>query len=674
MKIPVTEGGMGSARGPAMAEVQVGGQRTAAALGRAADTAGQIAGDLIRAETEQKDAADRLTAGKSLIDYRDALNTLHDGVRDSLRDGTLASEDDARAAYEDGLSAIDAVELPNIGQRVKQDLQLSLAETKQKASFGFDEVLRGWRGDQVQKTTMASLDAIGRQAVAPGANMAAIEAQIDATVGTAAKASTNIDPAWLDAQRRGAKDAAWTNNVARRIELGENSMKELQAVEHDLIAADGKYAGKLQGDNSNALLARVRSAKDRLTARWEQAAAKRDANAKRMLDTYQQVYSSGFPVGDKLREQVRQATKGTEYEQAFNDAMADESAVGEMLKRPVADQQQYIVTRERELRTGKVNDPKEIRRFNALANAFNQNIKSMSESPMEWNETRLGQPAPRLSASLLLSADGVDAAAGVLRDRVATLDAMSKQTGVPMSAPLFKEEADQIGGIIKSQTPTERAKTLGVLANAIDDPAVYKAAVKQMLGDDPRAYAAGLAHGLGYTTTEGRSVGAMIEQGSVILRDKSVIVPKAGSADDGTKAAFNEYITTDMMPAGGSARDTYYQASLAIYAKLAADEVKLGRTLDTKLFQRAVRIAVGGVVSYYGQDVIAPRYGMSDDEFTTKMDSALDTAARRAGVDYNLSDMRLVASDTVPGRYFVMEDPIHPFVDKAGKPIFVEVK
>lgn len=675
MRIPTeVGGGRAVARGPVMPEVTQAGQRTEAALGRAGQTAGAIANDLLREEAERKAAADRLVAGKALLDYRAKTADLIRATKDKLASGELASEDDARAHFEESMADLDAVDLPGVGRDAKQGLQEVLAGERQKVTFGFDDVLRGYRGAQVKKTALSSLDAIGRQAISPDANMGAIEAQIDATISTASKAGTDVDPAWLDGQGRAAKAGAWASNAARRIELGESSMDELKAIENDLTAKDGRYAGKLDADSANMLLARARSQKDRLTARWEAAAAKRDASARRVLDQYQQVYSSGFPVGDELREQARQATKGTEYEQAFTDAMADEQAVGEMLKMPVADQQAFIVQRERELRTGKVNDPKEIRRYNALATAFGQNIKAMTDSPMEWQETRTGQELPRISAPMLLSSDGVGTAVKILQDRVVTLDATTKQSGVPVKAPLFKEEAEQLGAIVKAQSPTERARTLGVLAKGIGDQQVYKAAVKQLLGDDPRAFAAGIAHGMDLRTTEGRKVGEMIEQGSAILRDKSVISPKAGSADDGTLAAFNSYITASMVPMGSQQRDLYYQSALSIYAKLAAEDGKLGQQLDTKTFERAVRIATGGVVEYRGQPMIPPRYGMSGDEFEQKLDAGLMSAAKANGIDYDLRDMRLVADDAVPGRYYVMADAIHPQRDKNGMALFVEVK
>lgn len=675
MRIPNDAGGTAIARGPALPEVGQRGQRTAAALGNAAQTMGAIGQDMIQEDAKRKDAADRLEAGKVLLEHRAAVSDLLNGAREGLRTGQLKDENEARAFFDDGLAELDGVELPSVGEFVKQDLQLSMADAKQRAGAGLDDVLRGHRTDRIKTTTLASLGALNKEAISPTANLSALEAQIDATITTAAKADSDLDPAWLEGQRQNAKTSAWGNHVARRIELGENSMDELKAVERDLTAGDGKYAGKLQAEDNNTLLARVRSAKDRLTAKWEQASAKRDASAKRVLDQYQAVYSSGFPVGNDLREQARKATKGTEYEQAFNDAMADESAVGEMLKMPVADQQAFIVQRERELRTGKVNDPKEISRFNALATAFQRNIKTMTESPMEWNETRTGDPVPRISAPMLLDTNGIEVAVKVLRDRVVTLDATSKQFGVNVKAPLFKEEADQLGAILKQQSPTVRAQTLGVLAKAIDDPEVFKGAVKQMLGDDPRAFAAGLASGLNLKASDGRRVDELIEYGKDVLKDKTVIKPKSGETTDGSRAMFDAMVGS-ATPYGTSEREMYYESALSIYAARAAQKSLVGSEIDKDLWRYAVNAATGGVADFGGQKFIVTTHGMNESDFIDSLKIATNEQAKRNGYDYrDLIDMKYVPHDTIAGVYFLTPDEGYSYVpDRNGNKLMIDTR
>lgn len=675
MRIPNDAGGAAIARGRALPEVGQRGQRTAAALNSAAQTMGAIGQDMIQEDAKRKDAADRLEAGRVLLEHRSAVTDLLNGAREGLRAGQLKDEDEARAFFEDGLAEMDGVELPAVGEFVKQDLQMSMAEAKQRAGLGLDDVLRGHRTDRIKATTVASLGALNKEAILPTANLTALEAQIDATITTAGKADTDLDPAWLEGQRQSAKASAWGSHVARRIELGENSMDELKAVERDLTAGDGKYAGKLQAEDNNTLLARVHSAKDRLTAKWEQASAKRDAGAERMLNMYRTRVAETDALDPGVDEQVWRAVKGTPFEADFKAIQAENKEIQKVLLLPVWDQRALLARTKAEYRqAGNDLQGKRGQFVARLEKALETNVTNLRERPLEVVEARTGNSMPRISAPMLLDTNGIDVAVKVLRDRVVTLDATSKQFGVNVKAPLFKEEADQLGAILKQQSPTVRAQTLGVLAKAIDDPEVFKGAVTQLLGDDPRAFAAGLAHGLGFTTTEGRKVGELIEQGSVILKDKSVIVPKSGQSDDGSRAAFNTYITTDMVPAGSSQREVYYQSALAVYASLAAQEGTLGREINSKLFQRATRIAVGGVLDYRGQSVVAPRYGMTDDDLTSALDAQLMAAAKANNIDFDLREMRLIPDDKVPGRYYVKQDAFNFQPDKSGNPLFVEVR
>lgn len=646
--------------------------RTAAALGNLAQQVGAIGNDMIDTEIRQKHAADRLAATRSLMEYGAGGKERANAVAERLRRGEFANEEEAEAEYRAQIDELDAGDLPAVGSMVIEDLKLGRQRLRGSLDAAFGEALRATRVERAEINLVGALDDMGRQAGMADADLDGLDMRGDAAVKAYIEAGGDASRAAGLAMK--ARESRWASAAGARLVRSADSMDSLKALEADLAADDGVYAQKLDPDRRMMLVEQVRGAKSRLTAKWEAAAAKRDANARRVLETYQQVTASGFPVGDDLREEARRATKGTEYEQQFTDALDDERAVAEMLTMPVQEQQAFIVRRERELRTAKVNDPKEIRRFAAMAKAFDQNIKSLSESPIEWHEARTGEDAPTLAPQMFLTNEGLPTVARVLRDRVATLDSIGNQFGVPVASPLKKEEAQQLGEIIKSQSATKRAETLGFLYRAIGDDAAYRGAVKQMFGDDPRAMAAGIAHGMNLRTTEGRNIGELIEQGSVILQDKTVISPKAGSADDGTKAAFNSYVTLDMLPPGGGQRDAYYQSALAIYAKLAAEDGALGRTLNEKLFQRAVRMAVGGIVEYRGMPMVPPRYGMDEDEFSDKMDAALSAAARTNGIDFNPGDMRLVPDDNVPGRYYVWRDAYRAQPDKNGRPLFVEIR
>jgi len=673
MRIPV-DGGSGIQADPyRRTQVAPANQQTADALGSLGRSMAGIGNDMADEQIRQKQASDRLAAANHLLDYEVAARGVRSRIIDRLASGELESEDAADQAYLEEMGAVEGeLATPKIGQQAVADLQYSIKRVRAGIDADFGAALNKSRIDRAEAGLISFMDGVGKMVADPSVNLDALDAQIDAAGAQAVEAKVPRDR--VAALVQGAKDSNWTNSVTERVIRGKDSMAELKAIERDLTAEDGRYFQKLDTEKRNALLARVLSAQDRLTAKQQAAEAKRDKGAERALREYQQVIASGFPVNDKLRADVSRLTAGTSLEGEFVSAQLEERAVSDFLRRPVAEQRAFLVEKERQLRTGGVSDTREIGLYNSLSKAFGNNISALSERPIEMHETRTGAPIPALDAALMTTPQGIDTAIEIMRDRVTTLDALEAQFGTVGKAPLKQSEAEQFGAILKQQSPTKRAEMLGLFARGFGDPEVFRGAVKQMLGDDPRAFAAGLAHGMGFRTTEGRRLGEMIEQGSAILKDKSVIKARSNGSD-GTRELFNQVIDANTIPVGSPDREMYYQSALAIYAKLAAEEGKLGYDLQDKLFRRSLNLATGGLIEVRGQTFVAPRYGMTDEQFTDALNSGLRSAANRNGMDYgDLLDMKLVTDDAVTGRYYLMQDAYRPLKDKNGNLVYIEVK
>lgn len=673
MRIPV-DGSSGIQADPYQRkQIAPANQQTADALGGLGRTMAGIGNDMADEQIRQKQASDRLAAANHLLDYEVSARRVRSSIIDRLASGELDSEEAADLAYAEEMGAIDGeLELPKIGQQTVADLQHSIRRVRTGIDADFTAALNKSRIDRAEAGLISFMDGAGKMVADPSVNLDALDAQIEAAGAQAIEAKVPRDR--VAALVQGAKDANWTNSVTERVIRGKDSMAELKAIERDLTAEDGRYFQKLDTEKRNALLARVLSAQDRLTAKQQAAEAKRDKGAERALREYQQVIASGFPVNDRLRTDVARLTAGTSLEGDFVAAQLEERAVSDFLRRPVAEQRAFLVEKERQLRTGGISDTREIGLYNSMSKAFGNNISALGERPIEMHETRTGSAVPALDAALLTTPQGIDTAIEIMRDRVTTLDALEAQFGTVGKAPLKQSEAEQFGAILKQQTPTKRAEMLGLFARGFSDPEVFRGAVKQMLGDDPRAYAAGLAHGMGFRTTEGRRLGEMIEQGSAILKDKSVIKAKSNGSD-GTRELFNQVIDANTIPVGSPDREMYYQSALAIYAKLAAEEGKLGYDLQDKLFRRSLNLATGGLIELRGQQFVAPRWGMSEEEFTDSINAQLKSAAAANGIDYgDLTEMSLIPDDKVAGRYYLKQDAIHFQAGRDGRPLFIEVR
>jgi len=636
-------------------------------------TVANLAGDAIDEREREQTANDRLTAAKFSMEYEQRAQEVSTRIVERLNSGELKDEDEAREAFTVELSALDQIEMPRLRPLVSADLQVGLAGVKAKAGDQIEGVLRQSRINRAESTYAGLLDGFGKEAANPTADLSLIGQRIDLAAEQAVAAGMARDRATALAQT--AKDNTWYQHGNERLIRGKNSMQALNALEQDLTTDDGMYHQKMDTDRRNALLNQVLNAKDRLQAKAEAALAKREASAGNSLEKMRQVIASGFPVSDSLRQRVAAETRGTKYEADFREVLQEERDVANFLKRPVAEQQKFLIDAERRLRAGGVSDPKEVALLGRLTKTFSNNITRMTDEPMEWNEARGGEPMYRISVADLSRPDGLQRLGATLEDRVATLRATKQQFGdVVGNRPLFKEEAAELGAAFKAMSPSVRARSLGQLAKLVNDPVAFQGIVKQILGDDPVAYAAGLANGFDYRTSAGRRVGDLIEQGAMVLRDKSVIVPPKGAGDDGSRAFFNQE-AGDAIPPGSQQRDVYYQSALSIYAKIASEEGKLGKELDKRIMRRAIQIATGGLYEVRGQKIVAPRYGMSEEDLVDSVNVALRQAADANGLDYgDLLDMRLVPDDRRPGRYFLMQDAMNYQPGKDGRPLAIEVK
>lgn len=645
----------------------------ARALEQVGGTVMNIAADAIDVREREETANDRLTAAKFSLDYEQKAQEVSTNIVDRLNRGELKDEDEAREAFQVELGALDSIEMPKIRPAVAADLQFGLSEAKAKSGDRIEGVLRQSRVNRAEATYAGLLDGMGKEAANPAADLSLIGQRIEMAAEQAVAGGMARDRATALAQT--AKDNTWYQHGNERLIRGKSSMQALNQLEQDLSTDDGLYREKLDTDRRNTLLNQVLNAKDRLQAKAEAATAKRETKAAGSLEKMRQVIASGFPVSDELRQKVAAETRGTRHEVDYREALQEERDVATFLRQPVAKQQKFLIDAERSLRAGGVSDPKELALLGRLSTTFNNNIKRMGDEPMEWNEARGGDPMPRITMADLSRPDGLQQLGATLEDRVSTLRATKQQFGdVVGSRPLFREEAAELGAALKAMSPSVRARSLGQLAKMVDDPVAFQGIVKQTLGDDPVSYAAGLANGFNFHTSAGRKVGDLIEQGALVLRDKSVIVPSKGAADDGSRAFFNQE-AGDAIPPGSQQRDVYYQSALAIYAKIATEEGALGKELDKRIFRRAMQIATGGIHEVRGQKIVAPRYGMAEEDMVDALNLSLRQAADANGLDYgDLLDMKLVPDDRRPGRYFLMQDGMNYQPGKDGRPLSIEVK
>src|SRR5690606_1354127 len=109
-----------------------------------------------------------------------------------------------------------------------------------------------------------------------------------------------------------------------------DDMAGLDALERDLTAEGGRYAGKLDASATNTLLAQVQARKAQLEAKAETAAKKGEAAAARVLDAQEKQVSSTIPAPLEVLQERAQTIEqfGTPEQKAqWQQLLADEVQV-----------------------------------------------------------------------------------------------------------------------------------------------------------------------------------------------------------------------------------------------------------------------------------------------------------------------------------------------------------
>ena len=134
---------------------------------------------------------------------------------------------------------------------------------------------------------------------------------------------------------------------------------------------------------------------------------------------------------------------------------------------------------------------------------------------------------------------------------------------------------------------------------------------------------------------------------------------------------FSEYVGNAIEPGASSAREDTFKAASAVYAKLAKDAGKTDGSLDTGLYEQAVRLVTGGVVEHAGYKTIPP-YGMGDDVFNDRARSAKFAAEKSndapAG-SFAAMQMRAIG----PNRYELLNGQRRQ-IGKDGLPIILTIE
>jgi soluble lytic murein transglycosylase-like protein len=205
-------------------------------------------------------------------------------------------------------------------------------------------------------------------------------------------------------------------------------------------------------------------------------------------------------------------------------------------------------------------------------------------------------------------------AAEGLRARVGQARRLAAIEGVPVP-PLTTRELQGLKAVAADGTLDQQAAMIGTLARGLD-PAALRSVLGQLAtGDGARAFTAAAA-----LSTRDPGLSREVLAGAARIRETK---PQIGTSQQ-RLAEMNSLLGTALAGAQPETVAMIREAAEALYAERAARSGKDGQPFDAGRFREAVRAVTGEPVRWNGQDLLPPRFGMSQGEFGQTMERLTD--------------------------------------------------
>jgi len=232
------------------------------------------------------------------------------------------------------------------------------------------------------------------------------------------------------------------------------------------------------------------------------------------------------------------------------------------------------------------------------------------------------------------------------------VDILQNRGEVGNISALRPEMLEQVNRMLATATPQDSIQLLGSMAANLR-PETYKATMAKLFasGEGKAAAAAGALVPYNPQAAEG------IMRGQLLLKENPMLAPK--KTDD------NKLIVDDMLPSMAMApgyeasRQMLLESATARYADLSSQAGDTSGELNDTRMQQAIDEVTGGVLDMNGFPVIAPRYGMTQDELDKRLEQitdddlsgAITSTGMRVRADDLVSQGRLRA--VADGRYIL---------------------
>ena len=458
------------------------------------------------------------------------------------------------------------------------------------------------------------------------------------------------------------------------VALQGKDVASLQGLMTDL---DGGKFGHLDGKQIQQNKDRVLSRIDSLNTQLKAEANKRESEAGKYLNEYKTNVLTGRAQDAEYEANIGQLVSGTEQETEFKFLQKQSVNFQKFAHKSTSEQQALINEQKAKMKnssSASAADDEKI--LNAYESIYKDKLQTAKTNP---NQTvrEAGLKVNELGG-MLLKTDANSWIDGAVENGVSQLALKDANITLrPISAedlPEAKKEFDAmgvdqklnfIGGLI--------SKSKGIKNGA----SIWGATLGQLGAGDQNYIAAGLAKMNNYGSTAGRPLATSIVNGTQLLKNKQLVMPK----DAELKAEFNKYTGNTMT---GSTANNMYNVFRAVYADTMnarnLQHAKSDELPEKDVLKFALESATGGVYQQSGSFTnygggklkdwkVSMPYGMKEESFQNRIDAGYASVSHHTGIsESELKTLRLRQSSSRTKKGELQYD----LLDERGKSLVVD--
>ncbi|NWK73136.1 methyl-coenzyme M reductase [Acinetobacter sp. SwsAc6] len=453
--------------------------------------------------------------------------------------------------------------------------------------------------------------------------------------------------------------------------------KDTQSLQAILADLNSNKFGYLDGKQIQQNKDRVASRIEALNTQLKAEENKRVSEAGKYLNEYKSNVLTGRAQDSDYEANVGQLVAGTEHEAEFKFLKQQSLNFQKFANKSTSEQLSLINAQKAKMKNSpSANASEEEKILSTYEGMYREKLDTIKRNPNQA-VSEAGLKVHSLSGDLL-KANPAKFISGAIENGSSQLALRDPNIKVK---PISEEDLPEAKQAFDKLSVNEKLNFIGGLiqqSKGIQNGATLWGATLGQLGAGNQNYiAAGLAKMNGYGSTAGRPLATSIINGTQILKNKQLVMPK----DAELKAAFNAYVGNTVT---GTTSNNLYNVFRAVYADTMEarnlQHSKADELPNAEVLKFALASATGGVhqqngsfTNYAGGKLkdwkVSMPYGMTDDAFENRLDAGYSAISSSTGIsESELKTLRLRQSSSRTKSGELQYD----LLDERGKPLVVK--